>query len=73
MLKIGITIFLAVQLAVGVWSTAIAQSVPPPVMLSASELHEFRTKDGTLYDLYVAFPLNYEPDGDIEYPSCRRW
>ena len=68
MTKTAVTGFFAFQLVVGGWSVAAAQPVPEPVELSASEFHEFRTNDGTLYDVYIAFPVGYEPSGDVEYP-----
>ena len=68
MTKTAVTGFLAFQFVIGGWSVAAAQSAPEPVELSASELHEFRTHDGTLYDVYIAFPVGYEPGGDVEYP-----
>ncbi len=48
-------------------STALAES-PRAVEVTASELHPFQTKDGTSYEIYVAFPLRYEADGDAKYP-----
>ena len=68
MTKIVVTGFLAFQLVVGGWSVTAAQPAPKPVELFASEFHEFRTNDGTLYDVYIAFPVGYEPGGDVEYP-----
>ena len=68
MTKTAVTGFLAFQFVIGGWSVTAAQSAPEPVELSASELHEFRTHDGTLYDVYIAFPVGYEPGGDVEYP-----
>ena len=66
--KIAITAFLVALLAAGGWTAAVAQPAPSPVELLGSELHEFKTNDGTVYDVYVAFPLGYEPDGDAGYP-----
>ena len=68
MTKTAVTGFLAFQLVVGGWSVAAAQPAPKPVELYASEFHEFRTNDGTLYDVYISFPVEYAPGGDFEYP-----
>ena len=68
MTKTAVAGFLAFQIAVGGWGVAAAQPAPKPVELLASELHEFRTNDGTLYDVYIAFPVGYAPGGDVEYP-----
>jgi predicted alpha/beta superfamily hydrolase len=40
----------------------------PAVPLSASELHQFQAKDGSAYQIYVAFPFGYRPEGDVKYP-----
>ena len=66
MTKTAVAGFLAFQIAVGGWSVAAAQPVPKPVELFASELHEFRTHDGMVYDVYIAFPARYDPG--VEYP-----
>ena len=49
-------------------SVAFAQSAPQPVTLLDSELHQFRAKDGSAYDISVAFPLNHDPDAGVEHP-----
>jgi hypothetical protein len=66
--KIATVALLAVKCAVVGVSPAVAQTSPAPVTLLASELHEFRTNDGTPYDVSVAFPPDYEADGDATYP-----
>lgn len=39
-----------------------------PVVLQGSELHQISTKSGTLFDIYVSFPLGYDSNGDAKYP-----
>ena len=65
--KIVLAVLVMIEIAICGQRTAMAQSVPS-VELSASELHQFRAGDGTLYEIYVAFPLSYEPDGEAKYP-----
>ena len=65
--KILIAVLIMAQIAAARPTPAVAQSTPTVVELSGSELHQFRTEDGTLYELYIAFPLRYEPDEDAEY------
>jgi uncharacterized protein len=59
--KVLFAILAMVQLAVG------AQAAPA-VELSASELHQFEAKDGSAYQVYVAFPRGYQPEGGAKYP-----
>ena len=68
MLRRVAMVCVAVQFAAGLWNTAAAQPAPPPVTLFNSELHEFPTKTGAVYDVYIAFPPGYDPEGDVEYP-----
>jgi predicted alpha/beta superfamily hydrolase len=61
-------ILLLVQFFVGDASSIAAQESPPEVSVPGTELHEFRTVDGTLFDLYVALPEGYVADGSVQYP-----
>jgi len=49
-------------------TTAASAQSSSPVELASSEVHQFRTQDGTLYEVYIAFPLEYEADKDAKYP-----
>ena len=59
--------FLMFHLGICTPTTTFAQSTRA-VELSASELHQVHADDGTLYLIYIAFPLGYQPDGDVKYP-----
>lgn len=39
-----------------------------PVTLMNSELHEFQAKDGTIFSVYIALPLSYNPSRSDGYP-----
>jgi len=58
----------SLALAIGRPAPALAQPVPAAVELSSSELRAFRAADGTLYQIYVAFPFGYLPDSGARYP-----
>ena len=47
---------------------AVAQEAPPEISLPGTEVHEFRSASGTLFDLYVALPQGYVADGSTDYP-----
>ena len=55
------------HLSPGKVQAAFGQSVPP-VELRASEVHELWLDDGTVYEVYVAYPLGYDSSGDTRYP-----
>jgi predicted alpha/beta superfamily hydrolase len=65
--KILFAALVMIHLAVGGTTSAHAQAAPA-VTLDASELHQFEAKDGSAYQVYVAFPLGYQPEGDAKYP-----
>lgn len=54
-------------ISAGTSQGAFGQSVRP-VELRGSEVHEFRANAGALYEISVAFPLDYDPTGDTRYP-----
>jgi len=64
------TIFSSLLLLLGSAASpawAFAQEAPREVSIPGTEVHEFRSADGTLFDLYVALPEGYVADGTVEY------
>jgi predicted alpha/beta superfamily hydrolase len=59
---------LVIHGTIGLPNSALAQQTPAEVTLPGTELHEFRTESGILYNIYVALPLGYEPGARDEYP-----
>ncbi len=67
MKKSSIAATLVCGLALHMPGIGLAQT-HAPVVLQSSELHQISTNNGTLFDIYVSFPLGYDSSGDTKYP-----
>lgn len=63
-----LALLLFIRFAAGVPDPVSAQEAPREVSVSGTEIHEFRSADGTPFDLYMALPQGYVADGSVEYP-----
>lgn len=60
---------LAVVTAPPVAAQDVADADPSPVTLRGAEAHVIEAPNGTVYEVRVAFPDGYDPDGEIRYPT----
>lgn len=67
MKKSSLAAVLVCNLALHIPSIGLSQT-HAPVVLQRSELHQISTKSGTLFDIYVSFPLGYDSNEGTRYP-----